>query len=107
MNKKRKTSAGRSPHLGKIKLALTAGALSMTMGFWVLFSNQTDQRALAQSAQAVRLELPVVDSGAGLTANPNDVTALSQFEQGFRLLLGGSQPAQSRPQVTTRTRSSR
>lgn len=125
MNKKHKPTGQRTQHLGKIKLAITAGAVTMTLGFWTLFSQQVDQQALAQSApdpqvavdpngQLGLLPMPtlVPQASSGLRANPpaanmNESPAITQFEQGLKLLLGGAQPAPARPRTITRTRSSR
>jgi hypothetical protein len=126
MKTKSKSNASRTRHLGKIKLAITAGAVTMTLGFWTFFSQQVDQQAAAQAApdpqvaidpagQLGLLPMPtlVPQSSTGRRANPpaantgSSRTAITQFEQGVKLLLGGAQPAPVRPRTITRTRSSR
>ena len=105
MDKKRNSGGQRARHLGKIKLAITAGAVTMTLGFWTLFSQQADQQAV-QAAQAPQIS--VDQSGANpFAGNTNDNTAVTQPNQNFRFFLGGSRPVPSRPRTITSTRSSR
>ena len=124
MDKKRKSGGQRTRHLGKIKLAITAGAVTMTLGFWTMFSQQADQQAALAAADPqgsvdpnVQLGLQplptlVPRSSSRLrsnlpTAKTNENSAITQLNQSFRFLLGGSQPVQSRPRTITSTRSSR
>jgi hypothetical protein len=126
MNTKHKSSRKPNHHLGKIKLGITAGALTLTLGFWTLFSNQASQQVLAQAepdpqiavnpdGQLVLLPMPtlVPQASSGAQANPlaensTNNSLVSQLEQQFKLLLGSSQPSQVvQPRTITRTRSSR
>ena len=126
MNTKHNSSRKPNHHLGKIKLGITAGALTLTLGFWTLFSNQASQQVLAQAepdpqiavnpdGQLVLLPMPtlVPQASSGAQANPlaensTNNSLVSQLEQQVKLLLGSSQPSQVvQPRTITRTRSSR
>ncbi len=125
MNNKHKSSRKPNQHLGKIKLAITAVAMTMTLGFWTLFSNQAGQQALAQAepdpqvavdpnGRLILLPMPtlVPQASTGADINPlaqnsTSNSVISQLEQQFKLLLSSPQPSQVQPRTITRTRSSR
>ena len=136
MNEKHKTPKRQNQHLGKIKFAIAAGAVTITMGFWTIFSNQADRTASVQAtpepqvavdpnSQLILLPMPtlvpqtnlkvagnppVVDSPVSNppAANSTSNTTLNQFVQGQKIMLGGPPPsAPARPQTITRSRSSK